>query len=399
MDSIQAVIESLAQQLRRSVAVDDPNLSLIACSTHFDDADPARLGSLIARTTEGARRDYIFNYGTRTWRGPHRMAASPELGALRPRMCFPIRAARDELLGYIWVIEATPMSADEIALTSTVAEQVRDILLRSQLALESETREVEALVLALVAGDEPERQIAGADLLDLGWFRSAKQFSTLALVVDEDPDGLAGPSVTSLLRPALRRFHQVLTPRMVASCVTERESVVVIGHPAPVDIGWATGLATRLHSEIAGIETDLGARVRIGVGSVQPALADCRLAFDQAVQAARIAQRRRIAVEAWGADPLQSLLDAAIRPEIDHRLLPKVLHQVDAQEQSTLDVVETYLDLGGNVIATADRAHLHRTSVYYRLHRFEEVTGLSLQDGRTRLLLHLWLKVRGRFAS
>ena len=51
----------------------------------------------------------------------------------------------------------------------------------------------------------------------------------------------------------------------------------------------------------------------------------------------------------------------------------------------------TYLDHAGSVAATASALGLHRQSVYYRLSRIADLTGLDLADGRDRLELHLGL--------
>jgi DNA-binding PucR family transcriptional regulator len=50
-----------------------------------------------------------------------------------------------------------------------------------------------------------------------------------------------------------------------------------------------------------------------------------------------------------------------------------------------------YLDAGGNVQQTASTLNVHRQTVYYRVRRIEEVTGLDLSRGDHRLLLHLGL--------
>jgi DNA-binding PucR family transcriptional regulator len=55
--------------------------------------------------------------------------------------------------------------------------------------------------------------------------------------------------------------------------------------------------------------------------------------------------------------------------------------------------LETYLDLAGNAHATAERLRLHRTTLYYRLQRVEQLAGTNLKDGNERLTLHLALKL------
>jgi DNA-binding PucR family transcriptional regulator len=51
------------------------------------------------------------------------------------------------------------------------------------------------------------------------------------------------------------------------------------------------------------------------------------------------------------------------------------------------------LDLGGDVAAAAQLLHIHRTTLYYRLDKITELTGVDLRDGarRTDLQVALWL--------
>jgi len=50
-------------------------------------------------------------------------------------------------------------------------------------------------------------------------------------------------------------------------------------------------------------------------------------------------------------------------------------------------------DSEGNAHATAERLQLHRTTLYYRLQRVEQLAGTDLKDGHERLCLHLALKL------
>jgi DNA-binding PucR family transcriptional regulator len=50
--------------------------------------------------------------------------------------------------------------------------------------------------------------------------------------------------------------------------------------------------------------------------------------------------------------------------------------------------LRVYLDHGCNGPAASAALHIHRTTLYYRLGRIRELTGLDLDDGRIRLTLH-----------
>ncbi|MGW3320696.1 PucR family transcriptional regulator, partial [Streptomyces fungicidicus] len=53
---------------------------------------------------------------------------------------------------------------------------------------------------------------------------------------------------------------------------------------------------------------------------------------------------------------------------------------------------EVYLDRAGQAGRTAAELGIHRQTLYYRLSRIEQLTGLDLDDGEDRLLLHMALK-------
>ncbi|MBH0243490.1 helix-turn-helix domain-containing protein, partial [Streptomyces cavourensis] len=53
---------------------------------------------------------------------------------------------------------------------------------------------------------------------------------------------------------------------------------------------------------------------------------------------------------------------------------------------------EVFLDRAGQASRTAAELGIHRQTLYYRLSRIEQITGLDLNDGEDRLLLHMALK-------
>lgn len=60
--------------------------------------------------------------------------------------------------------------------------------------------------------------------------------------------------------------------------------------------------------------------------------------------------------------------------------------------QELARTAEVYLDLSGQAGRTAAELGIHRQTLYYRLSRVEQLTGLRLDDGEDRLLLHMALK-------
>ena len=86
---------------------------------------------------------------------------------------------------------------------------------------------------------------------------------------------------------------------------------------------------------------------------------------------------------------LLQLPDAAFGSTLQPESVARLLRHEKAPR--LVETLRTYLDAGGSVPRTAETLHLHRTSLYYRLEQIREITGLDIDDGRNRLLLHLSL--------
>ncbi|MGW7793402.1 PucR family transcriptional regulator, partial [Streptomyces tricolor] len=73
--------------------------------------------------------------------------------------------------------------------------------------------------------------------------------------------------------------------------------------------------------------------------------------------------------------PLRLLLDSPVGPRLEGTL-------------------RCFLEHAGSIPRTAEALRIHRTSLYYRLRQIQEITGLDLDRGGDRLVLHLGLRTR-----
>jgi PucR family transcriptional regulator, purine catabolism regulatory protein len=91
-------------------------------------------------------------------------------------------------------------------------------------------------------------------------------------------------------------------------------------------------------------------------------------------------------------DLLHDLRDA---PELDafvDEQLGPLLSDGSARSRALLETLEAYLAAGGRKAQAARALHLERQSLYLRLHRIEELLGVSLDDEDAVLGLHLALR-------
>jgi DNA-binding PucR family transcriptional regulator len=145
----------------------------------------------------------------------------------------------------------------------------------------------------------------------------------------------------------------------------------------------ATSVAARLLERASGAAA--------GVAAGRMGLAELGALWQEAAASARaaLAEPRLGPVAQWAsigpfrlltAVPAETAQDPAVRALLSpaHRELART--------------AEVYLDCAGQAGRTAAQLGIHRQTLYYRLARVEQLTGLDLADGEDRLLLHMALK-------
>ncbi|RMI42235.1 PucR family transcriptional regulator, partial [Streptomyces triticirhizae] len=131
-----------------------------------------------------------------------------------------------------------------------------------------------------------------------------------------------------------------------------------------------------------------------GVSAPRHAVAELPAAWPEALGAARAAgaSDRFGPLAAWteiGPYRLLSALPPRLPPD------PAVLPLLRPEHHELAHTAEAFLDHAGQATRTAEALGIHRQTLYYRISRIEQLTGLDLNDGEDRLLLHLALKTAG----
>ncbi|WP_442811543.1 helix-turn-helix domain-containing protein [Streptomyces sp. NBC_01288] len=128
-----------------------------------------------------------------------------------------------------------------------------------------------------------------------------------------------------------------------------------------------------------------------GIGTPRIGLTDLGTAWQEATAACRaaLAEPRFAPVADWsGIGPYRLL--TALSPESPHD--PAVTPLLSPAHHELARTAEVYLDCAGQAGRAAAELGIHRQTLYYRLSRVEQLTGLDLDDGEDRLLLHMALK-------
>ncbi|MFE7242647.1 PucR family transcriptional regulator [Streptomyces sp. NPDC057580] len=395
---LQHLVDSLATKLSRPATVEDRRQRLVVYSRHSELPDAVRHASILQRCVSAEVLAWLRQFELAKARHPVRIPHNVSLGML-PRVCIPIRH-HDLLLGYLWLIDADEsMSSEQIALAETAAQAFAFALHREVLAGElASNRETEAIRNLLLCGSDVQSD-AARTLIDCGHLDPSPGVVVLVARPVLTPDAEPDIQVRLALEHALVNTRHRLPARHAVHLVSHSDGLLLFGTEGEVDELtvdlYASHLDHALQTAMSGLE-QVSSSV-IGVGQPRSELAQARDSYLEADQAARIAASMpdvsRIA--RWSQLGVYRVLAQLFSQDLGELVLHPGLERLftDPEALPLLQTLETYLDLSGNALATSKRLKLHRTSLYYRIQRFEHLAGANLKDGNERLCLHLGLKL------
>jgi hypothetical protein len=327
---MQIVIDRLAQEIDLSVLVEDREQHPVWWSTRGA-VDGTRAKTILDRYVDPVAAAVVQRFRLAGATAPVRVPAVPEAD-MWARWCMPVRCD-GRLLGLLWVLDPDG-ALDEGALPTLVecAGLAGEAMAGSAESVERQRRRRDALLGRLLSGRDEE---------------AARE---LARLENLPPD--ARVQIEAPARPGAWELAGGMSVHVVRASVRAATS----GAPLPLlDLAEAVRRATAVRRVAAA-----GARPA-------PATWDALGAW-------------RLIVEAPA-----SVMPADLHPGAE------ILAQGPRDELTT--TARVVLDHGGEVAAAARELHVHRTTLYYRLDRITELTGVDLRSGptRTNLQLALWL--------
>lgn len=392
-DTVQETIDRLASSLRRSVVLDGPDFTLLACSAHYGDVDDARLASLIDRHPNEDQLAHLREQRLNMRHAPVILSAAASLGFEFDRVCVPLRS-RFGILGYLWITLRAPLLPGEWIMIIDAASVFAHLIYNTEQSIVAVNAEVESEMLGLLAETHADRVRAGDELRDLGMFNRSRRFVALCLSFSQEWSPWDGPAPRDAITQVLIR---AITTPMIDSysfVPTTPDTFILIGfqnHPTRDALASVTeGIAHQLGK--AGIEPGDGAA--IGVGEAVDALYDSWMSFDQAAVAARVARATGQRSVYWHDEPAAVATAALLAEPTPPHLMPAIIGVLAASPPETLALFESYFRHGGNAALIAEELSIHRATVYYRLRRFREESGFDFDDPTSRFAVQAWLQQR-----
>ena len=381
LNEVQRLVDDLAERLNVPIALEDPNQLLLAASAQRGDIDEVRRQTVLGRRSQPDVRAWFEQFGIRTAVAPVRIPGDDALGVLA-RVCVPVRH-RDRLIALLWLIDPLALlDDDDLAVLTAVAAHLSLLLAQAELG----QRMAADTFRHLVSPVESSRDAAVRELTEHGgWTRTLPMTVVAVDVPGSDDDAVSeglGSAVADPIRfpdtDALLRFAR--------------------GHQAAVLTPASTGrrVASQLVDAVRSRLRSAEGHVSAGIGDPVSRLGDVHYSFRQARRAAHVAATVPDLgpVAAWGDLGVFRALTLLPADEIGTSALdPRLTRLLRAEEPELVATLERYLDLAGDAQATAAALHVHRSTLYHRLSRIEQLTGASLRSGGDRLALHLGLKL------
>ncbi|WP_097233441.1 PucR family transcriptional regulator [Streptomyces zhaozhouensis] len=368
----QQLIDEVCALLDAPATLEGRDFRLIAFGAHDSDddlaLDPVRTRSILGRGSTAAVRAWFEGFGITTAHAPVRIPPEPSAGVRTGRLCLPVRHG-GVVYGYIWLLDDGALRLDDPRLDEAMA-----IARRAGALLAEDARggaRVGNLLHALLSGHADEGPAPAEELADaLG-------------------PAAEGPLVLLAVAPWEAAHELPATPPGALALTTlpgQRAgaawALAALARPPA-----ARALAGRL-----GVNTGRGPRG--GLSAARHAVAELPAAWPEALGAARAAgaSDRFGALAEWaGIGPYRLL--TALPPRLPPD--PAVLPLLRPEHRELAHTAETFLDHAGQATRTAEALGIHRQTLYYRVSRIEQLTGLDLDEGEDRLLLHLALKTAG----
>ncbi|WP_328916413.1 MULTISPECIES: PucR family transcriptional regulator [unclassified Streptomyces] len=418
----QDLVDEVSALLGAPATLEDRDFRLIAFGVHDSDdsaMDPVRTRSILTRRSTAEVRAWFERFGIARATGPIRIPAAPSAGVRRGRLCLPVRHG-GVVYGYVWLLDEAEHSPAQLVAAMSVAARIGDRLAEvartgSDTGLALRTLLTATARSAREAAEDELRAALGPDadephaLLCVRLPAPAAPDTSAGVPPPADVTRLNGVrSIGSAGRAGWGREAAPPEPDGGRWGGVELPAVRVIPAAAALTrVSGGTGgtdlvaLLVRLRSaHVLAPARTAGARLLdalgvpeavAGVSAPRAALAELPDAWREATAAARAAHAQPLLgpIAKWsGLGPYRLLtaLPTDVPPD------PAVAPLLAPGHRELAHTAEVFLDHAGQAGRTATALAIHRQTLYYRLSRIEQLTGLDLADGESRLLLHMALK-------
>lgn len=382
---VQAIIDDLAQVIKRPITLEDAGGRLVAYSAHELPVDPVRVETLLRKGASEATLRALKEWGVYqsidASPGIAFVAGIPEIG-FSPRIALALRIG-DDVLGYLWVINGAvslPPLAEDALLRAR--QMLVSAMQKRGAALDFRQKQREDILGDLVRGGQRDLESVQTAARALGWYGDPP----FQVMVARDRREGRGTQV-------LKEIAQILSESLPASLrgVLRDEVVILVSGNEVKNIA-------HVAAEISERYRRMGREVSVGLGGVCNGLNQIRRSHSEASEAITLGGKfggesgcfdyRALAPY----DLLSCLADCKNHSSYGRDAVAKLVTYDELHKSQLFETLETFLDLYGKRKSAAERLNIHPNTLDYRIRKVRELTGMDPDDPDSRLILHVWTK-------
>lgn len=395
-----ALANAISALVDAPVTIEDRDSRVLAFSGGQDEADPARVETVLGRQVPGRYARALTERGV--FRELYHSNAPVHIGPVEtengesswPRVAVAVRAG-DEILGSIWVVTAQPMTPERLQALQDAAKVVALQLLRVRAGADVEHRLRADLVSTALEGGAGAREA----LYRLG----LADEPLLVMALAPADAGSASAAEAATVAGETQRVANAFAMHLGA--VFPRASSALVGRALYVLLP-ASGSDAEAGQKAVRIAEDfldrLGDRVRVlvGIGSVAGDVSELAYARGCADRALRVLREtattdRIVALSDVQLDALLlELRDLmAVRGDRPTGPIARLVEHEGGNSGTLVQTLHAWLDAFGDVATAASAMAVHTNTFRYRLRRAAEVSGLDLGNSNARFIAMLQLRL------
>lgn len=366
-------LQDLSEHLGRRLVLTDERLHVLGYSSHESEADRARLSVILAHSD--------------SWPIPP-STSTEHVQAVSGHGWVRLVALRDhaQVVGFLLIPcdrgdgDMGKSAEDELGRHRPLLVQM---LSERAARAQRDRARCSTLVRDLVGEAPLARMMAGAALVEEGKLGLAPRYSAVALGLKPALEGateLARRAVDLTIEYAARTS----TVSLVGGVLDDGTGVLVFPRPVVEE----RLLRVFEHPELR--------EVRAGIGPLVDDLVQVRESYLRSRDAwlVNMSTRATRRVSVWDNLGVDRLLVRAASGLREEDLPEPVLQIIRARlGDELLQTLRSYLAHGGDVAVTVGTLHIHRSTLYYRLGRIRDLSGVDVADAHLRAELTIGLRM------
>lgn len=392
---LKELVDSIQENLLCPVTIEDTNHRLHAYSSHEDDTDAARIGTIISQRVPEKVINRLWIEGIipklmqleYALRIPH----IEDIG-LRDRVAIAIRK-NNEILGYIWVVEGHQKLTDQqLRLLKDAAIAAIPLMSKLYQNRKSKEENYQDFFLQLLTGQYNSQEEIHDKFYDLN-LRMPDSFTVLTFRFQQDITRKMEEQLSYLITTSQKIINHFLV-------VVDEELILIASpHPSQPEDKAFDDFIEFFISEMANRFSILD--VEGGYGTSYSDFDKAEASYQEALKVLKMKKRfpeelenvfhyRRLGVFRY----MDVLHKDQRSKRYEHPAIAKLEAYDKLHKSNLLKTLEVFIQQDSNMNDAAKKLFVHTNTLHYRIKRISEIGGIRLTDVNEKLGIFLDLKAR-----